>query len=307
MDNIRYITTDLDKKIDFYLKKIIDDKTIKENHAKIRKELNIDLKKFKLSDLIVKKLFLIFDRLYFKDLIQAKLYDNNIDIDFGISNKCKNAAGFCKYTRKKIEIIFSNYIFEKIHNDKFKSINISGIICYDLVDVLITLMEHEITHFILFVYDSYKDDVKSGHNSQFKELVYNMYRHTKITHDLLTGDIEEYNNMKEEATTKLKIGMKIQCKKDIGTVINIKPKYILYLTDNKVKACRFNEYNIIDKNYKKYQEHIDKLKKKLKIGVEVRWNKYSGPITKIIDDRVYFRDDNTSRIIWCLIDIIEFV
>ena len=92
MQGIRFITTDLDKKIDFYLKKIIDDRTIKENHAKIRKELNIDTKKFKLSAVIVKRLFMIFDKLYFKNLIQEKLYDNDIDIDFGISNKFKNLA-----------------------------------------------------------------------------------------------------------------------------------------------------------------------------------------------------------------------
>lgn len=158
---------------------------MKENHEKIRKELNINLEKFKLTKQIVKNLFLIFDKIYFKNLIQDKLYDNNIKLNFGLSNKFKNLAGMCRYNGNKIEIIFSNYMISKIFNSNFKSIEINGLLCYDIIEVMINLMEHEITHLILFIYDRYKDDVKSGHNSQFKNIVYNMYRHTKITHDLL--------------------------------------------------------------------------------------------------------------------------
>jgi hypothetical protein len=55
----------------------------------------------------------------------------------------------------------------------------------------------------------------------------------------------------------------------------------------------------------KYQKYISDLKKKLKIGIEVKWSKYYGPIIKVTDIRVYFKDENTSRIFWCLIDIVE--
>ena len=305
MNDIRYITTDLDKQIDKYLDNKITDINIKKNHDIIRKELNIDLTKFKLTSIIVKKLFLIFDKIYFKNLIQSKLHFLNIDLDFDVSNKCKNAAGLCKYRNYKMEIIFSKHIIEKIYNDKFEKIEINGLICFDIVDVLINLMEHEITHLILNIYDHYKNDIKSGHNSQFKNIVYNMYRHTKITHDLLSGDLDKYEKIKENINKELKIGMKIQCKKNEGTVINITPKFIAYKTANSIKGCRFNEYKIIDTNYKLYQDYISNLKKKLKIGVIVKWNKYSGPITKITDDRVYFRDEKTLYKVWCLIDLVE--
>jgi len=307
MSDLRLVTTNLDVKIDNYLKTPIEVTTIKENHSKIRKELKIDLKNFKLSDLIVKKLFMIFDKMYFKNLIQDKLYNNNYDLDFGISNKFKNSAGYCKYTRNKVEIVFSNFIFEKIHNNKFKSIEINSLICYDIVDVLINLMEHEITHLILFIYDNYKNDIKSGHNDQFKKIVYNMYRHTKISHDLLTGDIEKYKEDKDNASNELKIGMKIECKKNSGIVIDIKPKYILYKTDTTVRGCKFNEYKIINYKFEPYQKHIAKLKEKLKIGTQVRWGKYYGPVTNIINNRVYFKDVNTLRIVWILIDIVELI
>jgi predicted SprT family Zn-dependent metalloprotease len=231
----------------------------------------------------------------------------NINITFNTSNKFKNLAGYCKYYNDDIEITFSKYILEKIYNDKFEKININGVTCNDIVDVLIGLMEHEITHLILFIYDNYKNDVKSGHNSQFKSLVYNMYRHTKVTHDLLFGDINKYEKHKKEAIQKLEIGMKIKCKKNTGIIIDIRPKYIFYKNEtNKINACKFNEYEIIDKNFMPYQKYISNLKKKLKIGVEVKWSRYYGPIVKVTDNRVYFRDENTSRIIWCLIDIVEF-
>lgn len=371
MNGIRYISTKLDEKIDQYIDKTIDDKIINKNHNKIRKELNIDLQKFKLSKAIVKKLFLIFDKIYFKNLIQDKIYNNNVSLIFDISNKYKNVAGMCIYHGNKMEIIFSNYIITKIYNSKFKSIFINGLLCYDIVDVLINLMEHEITHLILFIYDRYKDDVKSGHNSQFKDIVYNMYRHTKITHDLLTGDIEEYNKCKEKACDEVKVGMKIECGKYSGIVVEIRNKYLVfndngklrickfnaykiidknykeyhdtikknkekaydevkvgmkiecgnssgvvveikkdYLTyknDDKLKVCKFSEYKIIDENYEEYQNYIKELKEKLKIGVEIRCGKLYGPITKIINDKIYFKDELSSRIYWCLINFLDLL
>jgi hypothetical protein len=300
----------LDHKIEYYLENKISKDKIKKNHNIIRKFLNIDSKKFILTDLIIKKLFIIFDKLYFKNLIEDKLYDNRIDIDFGVSNKFKNAAGMCKYRNNKVELIFSSYIIEKIHQDKFKSIEINGILCYDITDVLINLMEHEITHLILFLYDKYTHDVKSGHNHQFKNLVVNMYGHTKITHDLLSGDVTKYKKSKDIANKTLKVGMKIKCKKDIGIVIEIKDEYIMYRLDNrdnKVKGCKFNEYTITDNKYEKYQKQIEKLRKKIKVGTRIKVLKHKGTVTKIVDNKVYFVEDTTGRQTWWFIDFFELL
>jgi hypothetical protein len=222
----------LDDKIDYYLKNKISTETLKKNHIKIRKFLNIDNKNFELTEDIIKKLFIIFDKLYFNHLIEDKLYDNNVDIEFSASKKLKTSVGMCVYKNKKMELIFSTYIFEKIYNEKFKKIVINGVMCNDITDVLINLMEHEITHLVLFIYDKYIHDVKSGHNHQFKQLINNMYRHTKVTHDLLTGDVDKYEKSKDIANKKLKVGMTINCNKDKGIVISITDKYILYKLEN---------------------------------------------------------------------------
>ena len=134
-----------------------------------------------------------------------------------------------------------------------------------------------------------------------------MYRHIKISHDLLFGDLEKYDKLRDEVNNKIKIGMKIKCKNNkIGTVIDIKSKFIIYKNDNdKISSCKFNEYEIIDSKYEKYQKYISDLKNKLKIGVKVKFNNYYGPIIKINNNRIYFRDDKTSNIIWCIIDIIK--
>lgn len=109
MDNIRYTTTNLDNIIDIYIKKKINDNTIIDNRIKIRKKLNINIDKFKLRSSIVKKLFLIFDKLYFKNFIQDKLNDGNMKIKFDVSNKLKNTAGYCRYENNNVEIVFSKY------------------------------------------------------------------------------------------------------------------------------------------------------------------------------------------------------
>ena len=300
----------LDNTIDYYLKNKIKSDKIKKNHNKIRKYINIDTKNFKLTDTIIEKLFIIFDKIYFKNLINEKLYEKNIDIDFSVSKKFKTVAGMCKYRNHKVELTFSSYILEKIHNDKFKSIEINGILCYDITDVLINLMEHEITHLILFLYDKYTHNVKSGHNDQFKDLVSNMYSHTKITHDLLSGDVTKYEKSKKLANKELQVGMKIKCKKDIGTVVDIKDNYILYRIDgqnNKLKGCKFNEYSITDTKYEKYQKRIEKLRKKIKIGTRIKVLNHKGTVTKIIDNKIYFEEDSTGRQTWWFIDFFELL
>ena len=307
MESIHLHKTKLDDKIESYLKKQIDDNFIDKARVTIREALNVNVDKFRLSETIIKRLFILFDKFYFKGLIQKKLNYYDIELEFSISNTMKRTAGCVKYHKHKLELAFSAYIINKIYAETFNSIRISGIICYDIIDVLIVLMEHEITHLILSIYFGYKNDVKSGHNSQFKTLVWNMYRHTKITHDLLIGDIETYKKHQDTAHKELRIGMTIKCGKHSGTVINIKPNFILYKTDNDVKGCKFNEYTILDSEYEAYQEKRQRLKDQLKIGVQVRCKQYYGPITKIKHDRVYFQDENTSKTIWCLIDFLELL
>jgi hypothetical protein len=137
-----------------------------------------------------------------------------------------------------------------------------------------------------------------------------MYLHTKITHDLLSGDVTKYKESKELATKTVKVGMKIKCKKDIGIVIDIQDKYILYRlenNDNKVKGCKFNEYSITDNKYEKYQKQIEKLRKKIKVGTRIKVLNHKGTVTKIIGNKVYFEEDTTGRQTWWFIDFFELI
>ena len=114
---------------------------------------------------------------------------------------------------------------------------------------------------------------------------------TRLNGDLtlLSGDVTKYKKIKENANKELKVGMKIKCRKDIGIVIDIKDNYILYRLDNKdnkVKGCKFNEYIITDDKYKKYQKHIDKLRKKIKVGSRIQVLKHKGIVTKIVDNKI---------------------
>ena len=109
MDNIYLYKRDLDNKIDLYLEKKIDENFIKESRIKIRKALNINIKKFLLSEDIVKKLFILFDKIYFNNSIQEKLNYYDIDIEFSISNKIKNITGYVKYHKSRNSIFKSYY------------------------------------------------------------------------------------------------------------------------------------------------------------------------------------------------------
>lgn len=290
MNNVRTITTDLDTMIDYYLNNIIDSKTINKNRKLIEKKLNIKNKNFNLNIELIKKLFLIFDTIYFKNLIQDKLYSTDIELYFKLNEGKTNYIGNVNFSNNIIELEISQYIINTLYNSKTKDndIKIFGLKSTNIIDLLIKVMEHEITHIILLLYNKYNPSDKTGHNSQFINIVNNMYRHTDIAHDL----------------NLIKVGMKT---KD-GIIFRIKNDDIYVKTDDmKVKIYKYDEITIIDKNYKPFLLYIKKLKSKLKVGKVFHTTKFSAKITKIDNenDIVYFIDENTNNEVWLFIVFIK--
>jgi hypothetical protein len=52
-------------------------------------------------------------------------------------------------------------MIDKLYNDKFKKVMLGRIECNDIIDIIIVIIEHEIIYLILFLYNKYKNDVKS--------------------------------------------------------------------------------------------------------------------------------------------------
>lgn len=294
----RLIDTDLTLLTEKYMKTKLDEKTIIKNRDNIYKMLNLK-KNVKLTNMIIKKLFMLLDKYYFKNLIQDNLYKNNISIDFKISQDESILCSIEDYKDsiiKKIRniiIYFSEFMFKKIQDN----IKIHGVMCKNNIYALIIGMEHEITHLILLLYNSHS----KGHNEQFIKIVNNMYLHTDIYHNI------NINNKKLK-DNKLKVGMKLKCNNTTGTIILLRSDVILLYTGNKIVKCRYTDYNIIDKNYKPYQKSIKELKANVKLGSYIQVNLdegFEGFVSEINDNKVTFIDINTNKKMWVSYDFIK--
>ena len=254
----------LKSKFEYYLKNMQSDELINKNRKLIHDELLNSNNKVTPS--LVKKCFELLDKIWFNDSIQNFINDKN-KIKFQVSEKLTKTAGY--FMKKKNLYIFklSSFILNNLFNSKIKTVKINGILAQDVTYVLIILMEHEIMHLIvnslLKNHPLNPQKEKSGHTEIFKILVYNMYHHLKITHELLHGDVTQFEEKTNLMRNELQIGDKIECttKKFVGIVVEIQKKYAIIKIDNQYKSCLLNNVNILKKTNK--IESIDNIKKKI--------------------------------------------
>lgn len=186
----------------------------------------------------IKNIFKIIDKIYFKNNIKNYLKKNNIKLDFKVSKKLTCTAGICKYiTPTNYQIVLSSTIINNIFRDNTKVLKINGIKCFNSIECLINLFEHELVHLIIFLLCPELGKGHGGHTHTFKNIAHNIFGHTDYVHMLLTGDYDKYEN-------KIKL---IKQNLKIGNIINIKFKngkimmgYVIKLSNKKVKVILEN-------------------------------------------------------------------
>lgn len=261
----------------YYLKNKLTNESIQKTRTSVIKSISPTTK---ITKNIVKKCFEEIDKLLFNSAITLKIKQEQFNLEFKTSKKYKNIAGTFSSKNKELIFTFSENILNNLFIDDVSHVNISGITCQSLEETIVILMEHEITHMILFLMKNHKNNIgteKSGHTVTFKKFVLNLFGHTKVTHKLNLGDINKHNEQNNINKEILNVGDIVNFKNVEGLLVAIKgstgiininngEKYITsYLKDIKQikKSSTDLEKTTID-NIKKLKSSFFNLKLGLK-------------------------------------------
>jgi hypothetical protein len=235
-------------------KKKIYDILIKNNLLK-----NLDKKKITKED--IRDMFILYDHVFLFDQFYEYLTNNKINIDFNVDNYSKHSnLGTTNIIGNKTHTItmFIGNIQSLVINEYIK---IGGIKCFDKLQCLMNVFEHELIHFLIHIFcvkidflENVNNDHDWHHGESYQSILKNIFGHTQVYY----LDLKKINKTQKEVDQKVKdikkkikldnfvTSYKIDNKIKKGIVIEITSEYLIIKTDN----------GIIDQIY---YEYIDKI------------------------------------------------
>lgn len=228
----------IDDYFELYLKNRI--KYDRQYHIK-----NMNIYNFtKIDKKLIQQIFTYIDRVIFGGKMMEYIKENEIDFQFKVPKSMTSTAGFFFWKRnivngkEKITMGFkiSHIFFQNIMDNKIINMELGVLdeknkkyLSTNTIEPLMTTMEHEIIHMLMFLTRSNKlndlNTVKSGHTKVFKQLVYNIFGHYKITHSFALGD----SNVNQALKSSVSIGTYVKNKKNntTGYVVSMKEKSVV--------------------------------------------------------------------------------
>jgi hypothetical protein len=124
----------------------------------------------------LEKIFQNYNKYFFNNY----LIKSSIKVTFKLSGlPTFNTQGYCFRTSCNYTITIPLSILKKIKGPT----KIAGILCNDPPDCLLKIMEHELTHLLLFVWCN-DTSISDSHGKLFKDTVYKMFRHITTNHEI---------------------------------------------------------------------------------------------------------------------------
>lgn len=205
------------------------------------------------TDSLVKKIFTYIDQVIFNSKLTNYISTNNVDFKITVSKALTATAGFFFYKKngKMMGFTISHVFFQNIIDKNIINVELGVLdendkkyLSVNPIEPLLVTMEHEIIHMLMFITKTHKlndlHTVKSGHTPVFKKLLYNIFRHYKITHGFSIGDVTINNAIKNT----LGIGDYVKySNKDIeGYIVNMKDKYATIYSNKNNKITYTNAF-----------------------------------------------------------------
>ena len=168
--NLAYTLKEIEKKTKkIYRQVLADSPTLDQgNFTMIRTDDLMHL--FELYDLY------FFDRFFYNNY-KGKIF-------FRLSKRMTRSAGKTTYMKRTNTYVISlstTLIFQTFH-DITRKVVVNGIVCRDRLEASMRVLEHEIIHLLEFILFG----SSSCRKSRFKQLSGNIFKHTGVTHDLVT-------------------------------------------------------------------------------------------------------------------------
>ncbi|CAK7994751.1 Hypothetical protein POVR1_LOCUS275 [uncultured virus] len=172
-----------------------------ENIAKKRKQIkdalscspNFDAELPSNSVAILDQLFQLYDRVFFSSSISDLMRQKNYQLAIRYNSRLTKTGGHCKkISSSTYDIEIATHVVLGTFRHGEKSYSSNGLLCYDRLDCLMNVFEHELVHyFIMITHGHIKGDpVYKSHGLYFQQLVKAYFGHTAFRHALLSK-IEE--------------------------------------------------------------------------------------------------------------------
>jgi hypothetical protein len=169
------------------------------------------------------------DKEFFENRLLKTFNDNNCVITACLENRCTKVAGRCKYemargdscTRITIKMMGKVFI-ESFKKTSIKQRAVDGVKCDNILQCFIMTLCHELTHAIVFCNCIHWDKTNSGagnwtgesragngHGKTFMSILFNVFGHTKYTHNLRDGIVIMGPDERKHKIEELSVGDKI--------------------------------------------------------------------------------------------------
>lgn len=127
-------------------------------------------------------LFTLYDKAFFHGFF-ATNYDGRVH--FRLSQRMTKAGGKTERCRETDEfvIVLSTYLLFQTFQDVTRDIRVNGMVCHDRLEATMRVFEHELIHVLEYIL---YDDSRCS-RPRFKRLARNIFGHTDVTHQLVTG------------------------------------------------------------------------------------------------------------------------
>lgn len=249
-------TKSLEDYVSYYLKN--KNNSIEQNRTAIIKSLE-KLNETKITEKQISVCFHMIDKLYFGNTISKKIDNLNKIIYFKVNNLLTKSAGRLGSLKYYYVLELSSKILDNLFNNQTKTVELGGLICYNLAETICVVIEHEIIHLILMMLYSIRT-----HNNMFRTLARNIFNQTQIRHKLLFGDITKHEQKISEMRDMINIGDIITCNNKFkGKIVDIKKEYVVIkISDIKYKTCPLDKLTID----KKKDVSIENLINSLQVG-----------------------------------------
>jgi hypothetical protein len=241
------------------------------------------------------------DDLFFENRLMRAFNENSCILTACIENRCTKVAGKCLFRKetksgnacKRILVKMMSKVFiNSFKNVKLTMRGVDDVKCNNILECFILTFEHELTHAILFCLCQSWDDTDSGagnwtgisrpsngHSKTFMSILFNVFGHTKYTHNLNTGMIVREVDEKSYTIDQLKVGDKIIVKtrfKDNEGMIRIEKFQAVIVSINK-RVKKGNNITIRVPSWETFQVGVGTVPSQYKI--------HNSSIVNIIGDK----------------------
>ncbi|MFO8050787.1 MAG: hypothetical protein R6V01_03715 [Thermoplasmatota archaeon] len=127
-------------------------------------------------------MFELYDEIFFNGYFADNVHE---EVLFSISRKMTRAGGktVTLSDPKAYVIKLSSTLLFQSFDHKERKVVVNGVVCHDRLEAAMCVMEHEIIHLLELV--NFKDS--SCSKQRFASLCLNIFGHTDVKHDLVTG------------------------------------------------------------------------------------------------------------------------